>query len=166
MKKILILLTVAFIANFATAQKLLPTDVPANVKAKFDSLYPNTKVTQWEKEKGRYEAMFKKNNSEMSVVIDGRGKLFVTETVIKVSELPDLAKDYIKKNYPTEEIKDAEKAVYGVGRIMYEADVKEGILIFDSKGNFIRKEEGSGSGSGAKDSTKAKKPAVKPVQQK
>jgi phosphopantothenoylcysteine synthetase/decarboxylase len=133
-----ILLSAAF-ALFATFS-FAGDDVPAAVKSKFASLYPNVKKAKWDKEAANYEAEFEVNEVETSVLFDATGNLLETETEIAVTALPKAVSDYVTKNYATEKIKEASKIVDSKGTVTYEAEVKSGDLIFDAQGNFIKKE--------------------------
>src|SRR6185312_16377260 len=100
MKKTILISAFALGTIFANAQKVKDADVPASVTKEFKSLYADAKDLTWEKEKGNYEANFKKGTTEMSVTIDASGKLLETETSISSSSLPKAALDYLAKNLP------------------------------------------------------------------
>jgi hypothetical protein len=68
MKKIIIILGICAIAISTNAQHLKASDVPSAVKDKFASMYPNVTNAKWEKENSKYEAEFKENNVETSIV--------------------------------------------------------------------------------------------------
>ena len=91
------------------AQQLKESEIPALVKAKFVSLYPGTKDVKWEKEDNKYEAGFKQNKTETSVLIDVMGNMLETETEIAVSSLPQAVADYVSKNIAGKKIKEASK---------------------------------------------------------
>ena len=139
MKNILTIAALAF-AIGATAQTVKEADVPAPVKAKFTSLYPNVSVEKWEKEGANYEAEFETKETETSVVFDANGNLISTETEIAVSSLPKGVSDYFAKNHAGAKIKEASKITAADGTITYEAEVKDGDYIFDANGNFISKD--------------------------
>jgi len=140
MKKTIFLLAIGFSVITANAQKLKEADVPAGVKATFTKLYPTAKVEKWEKEDVNYEAEFENNKVETSVLIGPTNNLLETETEIKVSELPKAVADYCTKNCAGKKIKEASKITDASGKVTYEAEVDEADYIFDSNGNFIKKE--------------------------
>lgn len=115
-------------------------DAPITVKAKFASLYPNVSKVKWVKEDTNYEAEFDLNKTEMSCLFDANGNVLETETEIAITALPKAVSDYTAKNYPGQNIKEASKIVDSKNGITYEAELKGvGDLIFDEKGNFIKK---------------------------
>lgn len=133
-KTILSLALLALIGSTAMAQN---DDAPAAVKSKFAADYPNVKKVKWEKEDGHFEAEFEVNGVETSVVYDASGKKLETETAIEVSALPKAASDYIATKYPGQKVKEAAKITDASGKVTYEAEVKEGDLMFDANGHFI-----------------------------
>jgi hypothetical protein len=125
----------------ANAQVLKEVDVPAAVKAKFISLYPAKPEVKWEKEKNMYEAEFKQDKTETSVLFEANGTMVQTETEIPVSALPKAVTDYVSKNLAGKKIDEAAKITDAKGKITYEAEVGKADYLFDEKGNFISKEE-------------------------
>jgi hypothetical protein len=69
----------------ANAQNLKESDVPSAVKTKFSSMYSGVSNAKWEKENGKYEAEFKENGKETSVLFDANGTHVQTEIEIPVS---------------------------------------------------------------------------------
>ena len=114
-------------------------DAPAAVKASFSKLYPKVQKVKWGKEDANYEAEFDMNKSEMSCLFDASGNLLETETEIEVSALPQIVTAYVTRNYQGEKIKEASKIVDAKNVMTYEAEVKEGDLIFDATGAFLKK---------------------------
>ena len=139
MKTTLITLCIVAATFSANAQKVKEAEVPSAVKAKQTSLYPNAKVEGWGKEDGNYEAEFDNGKVETSTLFDASGNLLETETEISASTFPNGVADYVSKNYPGQKIKEASKIVDAKNVTTFEAEVKEGDLIFDDKGNFIKK---------------------------
>jgi hypothetical protein len=114
---------------------------PAKVKTEFAKLYPTVKEVKWHTEDGNYEGNFTYNKKEMSVQITEKGELLQTEVYLKVTELPKAVQDYLTKNYKGEkfneysEVTDAKKVKH------YQAETKEKVFIFDSKGIFVKEEK-------------------------
>jgi hypothetical protein len=145
MKTIIVLLAGMLISVIAPAQKVKYADVPAKVKEAFEKKYPGVKVEQWEKENGDYEATFDLNKIESSALFDVEGNFMELEQEIKVAELPKVIVDFLNNNYSNQKISETSKIIDSSGNIAYEAEIKEGKrefdLLFDSKGNFIKKQE-------------------------
>lgn len=112
-------------------------DVPAVVSNAFAKQYAGV-TPKWEKEDGNYEAEFKLNGVETSVVYTAAGELKETEVEIKPSELPAAVNAYIAKNHAGASVKEAAKITDAAGVVTYEAEVKDRDLIFDAKGNLIK----------------------------
>lgn len=125
------------------AQNLIESDVPAAVKEKFSSLYPAIKAVKWEKEHNEYEAEFRENNIETSVIFAENGAYIQTETEISISSLPAGITDYAVKNFPEKNIKDASKITDAFGKISYEAEIGGRDYLFDENGKFIKISEDS-----------------------
>ncbi len=113
-------------------------DIPAEVKAAFAKQYPEIKKVKWENEDGKFEAGFKQNKIECSVLMNAKGKVLETENEIQVSDLSKSITDYVAKNYPNQKIKGAAKITDAEGVVTYEAEVKGLDLLFSDKGNFIK----------------------------
>ena len=114
-------------------------DAPAAVKASFTKLYPNVTKVKWGKEDANYEAEFDVNKVETSCLFDATGNLLETENEIDITALPKAAVEYIAKNFAGEKIKEASKIIDAKKNVTFEAEVKEGDLIFDAAGNFVKK---------------------------
>ncbi len=113
---------------------------PAPVKESFTKLYPGVKP-KWEKEKGDYEANFKKSGKEMSATFAADGTLKETETGIAIAELPDVVKKYLAAHYKNAAIREAAKITKADGTVNFEAEVNKRDVIFDANGNFIKEEK-------------------------
>ena len=138
MKKII--LASAILGIFSVSASASKGDeAPAAVKASFTKLYPNVAKVKWEKEGANYEAEFDLNKQETSCLFDAGGNLLETETEIAISDLPKSVSDYVAKNYSGQKISEASKIVDSKKITVYEAEIKEGDLIFDDKGIFIKK---------------------------
>ncbi|PKP22446.1 MAG: hypothetical protein CVU05_03960 [Bacteroidetes bacterium HGW-Bacteroidetes-21] len=140
MRKLIFLTLIATTVSCAYSQKLKDNEVPALVKNKLTSVYPNLSDVKWEMEDGKYEAEFDVNKVETSVVIDATGNLLETETEIEPSALPQTIQTYCAQNVPGKKIKEAAKIVDAAGKISYEAEIDKADYLFDSAGNFIKKE--------------------------
>ena len=138
MKKVFLTLIALAGLSFANAQKVNQKDVPSVVQTSFQKQFPDAKNVKWEKEHGNFEAGFKSNGVETSVVINPSGTLIETEKEIKISELPASATAYIAKTYPKQKIKEAAKITNAKGEVTYEAEIKDKDVLFDNKGKFLK----------------------------
>ena len=140
MKNLTVIIAFCFGVSGAFAQKIKESEVPSAVKEGFKKHFPNSKAEKWEKEGADYEAEFDLNKVETSALINPSGALLETESEIAVKDLPKGSADYLAKNLPGKKIKEASKIVDSKGAITYEAEAGEADYIFDSSGNFIKKE--------------------------
>lgn len=138
MKKSVIALSLFASAVLINAQKIQQKDIPAAVQKSFQKQYPTVKDVKWEKEKGNYEAGFKVNGTETSLLINASGKVLEVEKEISATSLSAPIHAYIAKHYPGEKVKDAAKITDANNVVTYEAEVKGKDLIFDSQGKFLR----------------------------
>jgi uncharacterized lipoprotein NlpE involved in copper resistance len=139
-KAFLIVLTAAIFVLTGCSGKFNESQVPTAAKQAFEKNYPGIKGT-WDKEDKNYEASFKKDGKEMSVVIDESGTIVETETDIAVTELPTTVQDYIKQHFQGMAIKEASTITKGNSEVNYEAEVGDKDLIFDASGKFTREEK-------------------------
>lgn len=133
---------IALIASSGVmAQDLKSKDVPQAVKAALMSKYPEAAKVSWEKEKGNYEANWGgKSGEDNSVMFTPAAEFVEIVKAIPVSSLPASIAPYVKAHYKGQKIKEAGKVTDAAGKTMYEAEIKGGDLIFDEKGNFIKKD--------------------------
>ncbi len=138
MKKAMLVAVVSTaLALNACAQKLKESEVPAAVKVSFAKQYPGI-TAKWEKEDGKYEAGFKKEGKNTSVLYEANGTMTEIETDITVKELPAQVVTYVKEHYSGQRIKEAAKITKADGTINYEAEVNSKDLIFDESGKFLK----------------------------
>ena len=140
MKRILLVIAIAFMATYANAQNAVK-QVPQMLSDAFTKLYPSVKDVKWENEDGYFEAHFKMNKLEMSATFDPVGTFLESEVEIKVSQLPQSAFDYMVKTYPGQKPLEASKITSAKGIITYEAAIKTAEVTFDDKGSFIKEEK-------------------------
>ena len=141
MKYFLILACVGLFCTAAFSQYDSKFTVPDAVKAKFAKLYPTTSSPKWEMEDGIYEATFKQNSLETSVLFTSDGSVIQTETEMSPSLLPQTIKDYVHSKLPGKTITSASKIVDARSSVKYEAEVDKTDYLFDANGNFIQKVE-------------------------
>lgn len=132
---------VAAVLGMANAQKVKSEKVPAAVKTALTAKYPTAVKVTWEKEKGNYEANWGgKSGEDMSVQYTPEGSFVEQVVAISPFELPAGVAEYVKQHYKGVKITEAGKVTDAKGTLMYEAEVKEKDLVFDEKGNFLKKD--------------------------
>jgi hypothetical protein len=143
MKKTIISIALALlmVSVFAEEKKV---SVPEVVKKSFAAQYPTANQVEWGIEKtGEYEAEFKMNNTDMSVVYDEKGTALEIESKIKEGELPQAVKATIAKDFTGYKIDEIEKIeAKGVTTFEMEAkkDKQEYELVFDNNGKLLKQE--------------------------
>ena len=133
MKKILILAIFTFATMEINAQKMTADKVPSVVKESLTKAYPNAKGAKWDKEKADYEASFKMDGKDMSVLFDAKGMEKEVETDIKFSELPMPVQTALKGK----KVKEAAIIKKG-GKTFYEAEVGGKDLLFEADGKMVK----------------------------
>ena len=92
-------------------------------------------------ENGNYEANWGGVSKEDNSVLFTPAGVFVEQVVaMKVAALPAGVTDYVRAHYAGAKITEAGKVTDAQGRTRYEAEVKGKDLLFDAKGNFIKKD--------------------------
>lgn len=124
-----------------SAQKMNESKIPVVVKSTFTKAYPKA-TAKWEMEDKSYEAAFKQDSKDVTVVIDAKGTLLETETSITFNELPKAAKDYLSTHYKGKKVVETAMIKMANGEINYEAQVGKIDVMFDSKGNFLKEVKG------------------------
>jgi len=139
-RKLILLSALAALTTAAGAQDLKTKDVPVIVKDALMKKYPAATKVSWEKEKGNYEANWGgKSGEDNSASFTPAGVFVELVQAIKISDLPKGIEGYVNNHYKTK-IKEAGKVTDAAGKTMYEAETKAGDLIFDDKGNFLKKD--------------------------
>lgn len=141
MKMLLPTLAMAICILMACSQPGEKVNVPEAVKTKFNSIYPNAGTTDWEMEDGKYEATFKVENTETSVLLSAEGNVLQTETEMDITLLPQSIKDYVSTQLAGKEISSAAKIVDANGKISFEAEVDKTDYLFDENGQYASKED-------------------------
>lgn len=138
-KYFLIALTIFSFTAFAQQ-----VNVPKSAKDTFSKLYPKATEVKWDKENQDYEASFKLNGKDMSVIFDKDGKVLETETAIEISQLPKGIDKYVMDYYKGYKITGAAKIVKANGEELFEAEITKGKekkdLFFDKNGKPEKKD--------------------------
>lgn len=119
-------------------------NVPKSAKDAFSKLYPKATEVKWDKENQGYEASFKLDGKNMSVILDKDGKVLETETAIEISQLPKGVEKYVMNNFKGYKITGAAKIVKANGEELFEAEITKGKekkdLFFDKNGKPEKKD--------------------------
>jgi|ERR1035437_1768205 hypothetical protein len=116
-------------------------EAPAKVKSAFTKLYPQVKDVKWHTEEGNYDGKFNKDGKEMSVQINSKGELVQEERYLNISDLPKPIQDYLSKNYAGLKFNEVSEIINAKSVKHYQAESKDKLLIFYSKGKFIKTEK-------------------------
>jgi uncharacterized membrane protein YkoI len=138
MKKTVVVLICLILTGLAFAQKIQENSIPQTILSAVKKQYPQAEKIKWEKENEHYEAEFKQNEQETSILLDSQGNILETETEITPDLLPPKVQEYVSKQYPNQKIKEASKITDAKGKISYEVEIKKTDLYFDQEGNFIQ----------------------------
>jgi hypothetical protein len=126
MKRIALLCAVIFVAQLTYAQKLKESEVPAAVRSTFARNFPKATGTKWSKESDtEFEAEFKNGSLEQAANFNQNGDWLITETEIKMSELPAAVTSTISKEFPGYKIQETEKAETPGEGSFYEVELKK-----------------------------------------
>lgn len=129
-----------------TEKKDKKVEAPAAVKAAFLRDYTAATKVNWSAEGTSFEAEFMLNNVEYSAVYDNNGQRKEVEMSIKVADLTQTSRDYIKDHYAGYKITEASKITGESGNISYEAELTKGKevmdVIFDVNGRFSKEVKG------------------------
>lgn len=113
--------------------------IPKIVKASLTKAYPTVKNVHWDKENTNYEAGFKLDGKDMSILMDSKGGVLETETAISTKELPAGVFSYLKTKFGSSyKISETAFIVKADGTKIYEAEVKRLDYMFDTSGKFIK----------------------------
>jgi putative PepSY-like beta-lactamase-inhibitor len=112
-------------------------DVPELILTRFKALYPNAGKTVWEPENDKYEASFKSNGKEVTIVFAQDGGVEQTETEVETAALPPAVSEYVTKSLEGKKIEEAVKIVDAYGATTWEIEVGKQDYLFASNGEFI-----------------------------
>lgn len=141
MKKSILTITIIMLSFVSFAQKTKEQNVPQVIKNALIERFPNAKNVKWDKEENNFEASFKYNNIDNSILFNANGKVIETEIAINVNQLPEKALQYLNDNFKNKKIKETAKIINEKGDTIYEAEIKGNDLFFDENGNFITKDK-------------------------
>ncbi len=131
-RKITLAATAIIFSTACFAQKISADKVPNVVQMAFNKSYADAKGTKWDKEKADYEASFKLNGDDISVLFDAKGEILETEKDITSKDLPMVIQNALKGKKITEAAIITKKGVN-----YYEAEVGGKDLLFDVNGKKV-----------------------------
>lgn len=133
----------AFAVLFFSVQNVFAQKsiAPENVKAAFSKAYPGIKEVKWEKEDGNYEASFKNEGNDVSVIYSPKAVLLESEIEMSPASLVPAIQSYMALHYKLMPIKGAAKITRSNGKIEYEAAIKGKDILFDSNGKFLKEDK-------------------------
>jgi hypothetical protein len=91
-----------------------------------------------------YEATFKYEAGEKSVLFTPEGEVISAETDINSNSLPEAMLKYISKNLQGKKIERAQMITTASGSITYSVTANGQEYVFDGSGNFLKIEEKEG----------------------
>ena len=114
--------------DVASSQSLRADNVPANVRAAFQTKFPGVSKVEWKlKADKNYEAEFKQKDVEVAVKFDDKGKWLETETAIERSALPNAVLATILKEYKAYKIIETQKVERADNKpILFEVHLENG----------------------------------------
>lgn len=141
MNRIFVSVVMCFCTLALQAQTVKEKDVPSVVVKKLQELYPGIRGIKWEMEDGMYEATFKNEKTETSVLLSREALLAVIETEIKPSELPEGIQQALAKDHPSKSVKEAFRITDAKGLVTYEVEIADTEYIFSSEGTLLETED-------------------------
>jgi len=141
MKNLVIIALLLFVGSvFAQDVK-----VPAEIKAKFQALYPNVDEVKWDVEDSDFEVSFElEGDVDMSLLFNAKGNVVEVETALEEDDLPGVVEKSVENNFKGWEIKETAKIVRN-GKTTFEAEFEKGDkkfdIIFSEDGTLIKKIE-------------------------
>lgn len=129
----------ALLGLFTITGAVSAQPIPTPAKITLARLYPAATRVKWGKEARDYEASFSNKGQSMSLVVDPKGTVKETETVIAARALPAPVQAYVAKKMPGKPISEAAIIVDAAGTKRYEAEVNGKDYLFDAAGKPLKK---------------------------
>ena len=144
----LLLATAALlIGSAASAQNLLPEQVPAPVKTAFDKAFTLPMDVEWSQKGTQYKVEFETGLffTDHEVWYDATGKVLRHEEEISASDLPAAVSAAIKSEFPGHRVDDTERiTVDGVPSYVVELKIKgqpDWKVAYDANGKQLQKKQ-------------------------
>ena len=144
MKKISGINTLCLLILVGCSQKKI--EAPTAVKTSFEELFPTATDVKWSKESDtEFEAEFKVGDVQKSSNFDSTGKWLVTETEIKISDLPASVQSAINNEFSGYSIEEAEAVETAEAGMFFEVALEKGESSLEvqisADGQVLKKEE-------------------------
>jgi len=144
MKTLFCLIIVTFfLSSSGISQKVIPDNVPANVKQAFMKEYPKAMETHWRMANENFQVMFTLNAIKHAVKFDKTGQWIDKEERINLADLPKEVTASITKNFAGFKAYEAERvATPGKGMLYNVGLEKENEFMevhFSLKGDVLDK---------------------------
>ena len=148
MKKFVLLLVICVLGIQVFAGDIDEAQVPKVVKECVKQAYPEVKKIKWdfEEDENVYEAEFEINDLEYKLEITPEGKIVYSKEDLTIESIPDVIKEYLKKNYEGYKILGANK-ITKKGVVKYDVGIvgensyghkRHHNIYFDAKGNVVK----------------------------
>ena len=137
MKKSVMIVALIMFSFASFAQKTKEQNVPQVIKNELHEKFPNAKEVKWDKEENNYEASFKNNKVDNSILFNVNGKIIETEIAITASQLPKKALQYLNDNFKNQKVDEAAKIISEKGITTYEAEIQGKDVFFDENGKLL-----------------------------
>jgi DNA gyrase/topoisomerase IV subunit A len=125
----------------ACSPELPEKKVPEKVIETFKSQFQGASKVKWRKEKKWYEAKFKLNKQEKTVLYDKNAKMLILESAVTAQQLPTPALKVLSRDFNEFKIKDVTK-IESSHPVIYEIEIQnneQGKEIFiDSEGKILK----------------------------
>lgn len=119
------------------AQNLKPKDVPAPVRTAFKHDNPKIKDVEWSMDGNNYKVAYYDKNKDYVLTYDHEGSLVLTEVILWEKDIPKNIRDYTRKYYPQNKVKEAAIATSSNKITTYVIKLNGLSLLFDEDFNFI-----------------------------
>lgn len=147
-----VILLFCFLLNNDSYAQRLERNVPIIVTEAFQKKFPKQEPVWFSEYQGRfnqklvYEARFMFDNRYSKAFYENEGKMLAFATVVEQSELPEVARVYMKENYPSFPITEALLVTYANNEIQFEVgiyiDNEFVVQVFSKAGDFIKTAKG------------------------
>ena len=137
MKISVMMIAIIMLSFVSFAQKTKEQNVPQVIKNALHDKFPNAKEVKWDKEENNYEASFKNNKVDNSILFNVNGKIIETEIAITASQLPKKALQYLNDNFKNQKVDEAAKIISEKGITTYEAEIQGKDVFFDENGKLL-----------------------------
>lgn len=123
------------------AQKIEAKDVPAPITDTFNKTHTSPNNVEWLKDGKYYRVDYAVNKLENAITYDINGATISSRVGLPVLNLPKCVGDYVRVQYPHNDIKKAFKVTDANLVVSYEAEVNNKRLHFDLACNLVESDK-------------------------